>query len=127
MYLDPEFGDAMASWDRVMHALSAGPRRQLIVALLDAPPERQLPLPDTALVPAVSQDPSSFSIELRHSHLPHLADAGYIRWSDDPFAVQRGPRFDEPAAVVRLLLQGRRDLPASLWNDAIESNLPDRL
>ena len=40
------------------------------------------------------------AVELYHSHLPRLDEAGYIRWDVDTDTIQRGPNFDEIAPLL---------------------------
>lgn len=84
------------------------------MSLMDLPEERRLPLPEAALTPTVAVDPEQFVIELQHHHLPTLAAAGYIRWEQDPFCVQRGPHFEEPATVLRILLASADQFPRTM-------------
>lgn len=106
-------------WDQFMYLLSAQPRRQIVVSLMEAPEGRQLSLPEAAITPAVSVEAERDEIELHHRHLPLLADAGYVRWTAEPFRVQRGPRFDEPATVMRALLSADDQLAPSLVSDCV--------
>lgn len=62
-------------------------------------------------------DSETLILQLRHEHLPKLADAGYIRWTDDPFCVQRGPNFEEPALFVEAMLGSIDEIPPSLVNN----------
>ncbi|WP_135535213.1 hypothetical protein [Halostella pelagica] len=115
MTLDPsEEQDWAERWDQLYEALSAEPRRMIISSLLDEPQERRLPLPDVAESPNQPKDAEILSIQLRHHHLPLLAEAGYVRWEDEPFVVQRGPRFEEPAFIIELVTDSIDELPASL-------------
>ncbi|MFC3959814.1 hypothetical protein [Halovivax cerinus] len=101
-------------WDRLYDALSAEPRREVIISLLEAPPEQGLPLPDAAVSPNQTVDPDTLAVQLRHHHLPVLSDGGYVDWDRDAFVVERGPNFAEPAFVVDTLLQARAEMPTSL-------------
>jgi hypothetical protein len=115
MSLDPSEEQNWAGrWDLLYEALSAEPRRMIISSLLDEPPERRVPLPDAAESPNQQKDAETLSIQLRHRHLPLLADAGYVRWEQEPFVVQRGPRFEEPACIIRLVTDSIDELPTSL-------------
>lgn len=109
-------------WDQFMAVLSAQPRRQLVASLMEAPPERPLPLPDAAITSDVPADPERYGVTLRNRHLPMLADAEYVRWTGEPFQVRRGPRFDEPAAVMRALLSPDARLPPALTSDCVEGD-----
>lgn len=114
-------------WDRVLKRLAARPRRQVIISLLDATPDRHLPLPDAAIGDSESTDPEAVTIQLRHCHLPVLADPGYVEWDDDPFRVRRGPNFTEVRAVVEILLDAADRLPPELVDGcpALEEALTD--
>ena len=101
-------------WDRLFRALSAEPRRQVIVALLEAPADRELSLPEAANPPYALRDPEELYLELIHSHLPVLADGGYVEWESDPLCVCRGPRFAEVATVFEALYDSATEIPDRL-------------
>ncbi|WP_367175934.1 hypothetical protein [Haloarcula rubripromontorii] len=101
-------------WDEVFRSVSAEPRRQLIVALLDAHPDTTVPLPESAVNPNVPQDPEILRQELYHCHLPLLSDYGFITWQKEPLVAGRGPRFSEVATVFESLQSNATDLPDSL-------------
>ncbi|WP_436935567.1 hypothetical protein [Halovenus marina] len=101
-------------WDRVFEAVSAEPRRQLIVSLLDAEAGDSVPLPEGAINPNVPVDAEEFQAQLYHTHLPKLAEGGFIEWERDPLRAFRGPRFDEVAVVFETLQQSASELPDSL-------------
>jgi|AntRauTorcE11898_2_1112593.scaffolds.fasta_scaffold31980_2 hypothetical protein len=101
-------------WDQLFAALAAEPRRQIIVSLLEAPPDRCLSLPEAANPPYALRDPEELSVELFHSHLPVLAAGDYVEWSEDPLCVGRGPNFEEAAVVFRSLFDHVSDIPHRL-------------
>ncbi|MFP9190419.1 hypothetical protein [Natronosalvus vescus] len=101
-------------WDRVFSAITAEPRRQLVVSLLDAPADQSVPLPESAINPNVPGDPDEIRQELYHRHLPMLADKGFIEWENDPFVASRGPKFEEVAIVFEALYSVADDIPESL-------------
>ena len=39
--------------------------------------------------------PSEIEAELRETHLPKLAEAGYIEWDPETGTISKGPRFEE--------------------------------
>jgi len=86
----------------------------MIVALLEAPAGRELPLPEAANPSYLLMDPEDLYLELRHTHLPLLAESGYVRWDDDPLVVRRGPSFDEVAVVFESLQSSAERLPDQL-------------
>lgn len=108
--------DVAARWDEVFRAVSVEPRRQLIAALMDAPPDGQVDLPAAAESPLISADRERLSIQLRHNHLPLLEDLGFVRWSNDPFHAERGPDFDEVAIVLESLYDNASRIPDGLVN-----------
>ena len=101
-------------WDTIFRALTAEPRRQLVVALMEAPAERELSLPEAANPPYLLRDPESLYSELIHSHLPCLESAGLIEWQREPLCATRGPRFEEVATVMQSLQENASTLPPSL-------------
>ena len=102
------------SWDQVFSAISAEPRRQLIVSLLSRPPEEPVPLPEHAINPNAPPDPEELRLELVHHHLPVLKDADFVEWNTDPLVASRGPRFDEVAVVFDALHSSAIEIPDSL-------------
>jgi len=102
------------NWDKLYEALSAQPRRVIIFSLLNEPEEQSLPLPDAAHSSIQPMDSEDSAIILRHTHLPKLADLGYIRWESDPFCVQRGPHFEEVAFIVDRLTESMHESPERL-------------
>lgn len=104
-------------WNRVFKALAAEPRRQLVGALMDAPADESVPLPEAAMNSAVRSDPERLGLELRHRHLPLLADAGYVEWQSTPFRVARGARFAEVRAVFDGLAANAAVIPDPLRSE----------
>ena len=100
-------------WNRVFTALAAEPRRQLVVALLDAAGD-PVSLPESAVNPNVPVDGDELRARLRHHHLPLLADHEYVQWDEQPFEARRGPRFEEVAVVMRTLQSSASDIPDQL-------------
>lgn len=101
-------------WDRVFEAVSAEPRRQLVVSLLDNPADQSVSLPESAVNPSIPVDGEQLRRELHHRHLPLLADEGFVEWDTDPWVASRGPRFDEVAVVFDALHANANDIPDSL-------------
>lgn len=101
-------------WDAVFRALSANPRRQLLVSLLDAPPDRSVPLPESAVMPNVPLDPETLRAELYHVHLPMLEEMGFVIAESEPMVAARGPQFGQVAPVIDALHSEATSLPESL-------------
>lgn len=110
----PDAERVIEGWDMLFSALSAEPRRQIILALSEAPPDRELSLPEAANPPYALRDPEQLYIELRHSHLPVLAEHGYVDWVRDPLRVSRGPHFEEAAVVFDALKEWADEIPDRL-------------
>lgn len=109
---DPVDGHGlMETWNRTFRALSAEPRRQIVISLAESPTERALGLPEAANPPFKLQDPENLRVELVHEHLPLLAEGGYVEWSMEPFEVQRGESFEDVAVVLESLLAEVDELP----------------
>ena len=101
-------------WDRAFEALTAEPRRQLVMTLLDAGVSQPVSLPEAAMSPTVPPDRETLTAHLRHRHLPLLADSGFVRWETAPFRAWRGPNFEEVAVVVSLLQANAGSIPDRL-------------
>ncbi len=116
-------------WNRVFNALSVEPRRRLVASLLEHSSDEAVALPDGA-TPVSSGGVEELEISLPHRHLPVLADSGYVRWEAEPFQASRGPRFEEVAAVLKLLSTNSQTLPDSLavgcWDDDRRRSEPNR-
>lgn len=109
-------------WDELMYQLSALPRRQIVVSLMEAEADEALALPGAAKTSGADVDPDRFEIKIRQIHLPMLANVDYIQWTADPFHVRRGQRFDEPASVMRALLDEDAQLAPTLLSDSLEKS-----
>ena len=101
-------------WNNVFTALSAEPRRQLVVSLMEAPRNQPVTLPESAINPNVPADPEQLRLRLRHRHLPMLADQGFVTWETDPLVASRGTHFEEVAVVLEALHATAGDIPDSL-------------
>lgn len=101
-------------WNRVFDALSAEPRRQLIVSLLDRSADESISLPEAAVNPNAPPDPEELRRDLYHRHLPMLEEGQFVEWETDPLTAVRGSRFDEVAVVLESLQATATDIPDSL-------------
>lgn len=84
--------------DRVFVALGHRQRRRILTRLFEGSPRNV-----EELLPADADeaDRERLAVELHHSHLPKLDDAGFVEL-DGRRKVRRGPKFDEVASVIRL-------------------------
>ena len=99
--------------DEHFEALSNVHRRRLLVALLDHNPQRD----DIAVPEDVHKGTKALEtleLELYHSHLPRLEEAGFIRWNQDTHEVMKGPRFDEIRPLLELIRDHADELPDDL-------------
>ncbi len=100
--------------DEYFKALSNVHRRRLLVALLDHNPQQDaVDVPEEVDKGDISLE--ALRLELYHSHLPRLEEAGFIRWNRDTHEVTRGPNFDE----IRPLLELIRNHPDELPDDRL--------
>lgn len=112
-------GSGTENWDRLYEMLSSQPRRMLVFSLMKEPEDGRLPLPDAAQSSVHPMDPDRLCVQLRHYHLPKLAEAGYVRWESDPFSVRRGPHFEEPAFVIDKIVNSDDEYPARLRDECV--------
>lgn len=101
-------------WNTVFKAVAAEPRRQIIVSLLDAPPDGTVPLPEGAYNPNTATDLETLRQELYHAHLPMLSEMEFVESESDPLVASRGPRFKEVAAVFEALHAEQTEVPDPL-------------
>lgn len=97
--------------DEVFGVLSQRQRRQLLTELYTRyPDDGEVYDQETLAAEAAAVDIET--VPLEHIHLPKLADAGFIDWDRTRQVVRPGPRFDEIAPVIELLLRHRHQPPA---------------
>lgn len=85
--------------DRALEVLAAPQRRVILFYLLDETIENE-----TDIRP-VSDESTGIRTELRHVHLPKLADEGYIEWEMDTGDISKGSRFTEIEPFLQLLVE----------------------
>jgi hypothetical protein len=54
-------------------------------------------------MPEYRLDPEELQLNLIHHHLPLMAEHGFIQWEKTPLSVERGPAFEEVAAVLQAI------------------------
>lgn len=99
----------MTSFDDILAALAHVQRRKLLVALLDHNPQDDTPV--FIADDKSDLDPIERLVEMRHNHLPKLADYGFIEWDKDVNEVSKGPNFDEIKPILELLVAHEDELP----------------
>ena len=96
--------------DVLFDALAQPARRRILTALAQSNPRD-----DDEFAPedfATDEERDTFLTSLHHVHLPHLEDAGFVEWDRETETVTRGPRYDEVAPLVELMLDHEDELPA---------------
>ena len=96
--------------DEVFELLSKSPRRRILTSLLNANPSDETEIVPSSVIR--NERRKDDSTRLRHIHLPKLEEADFIAWNPDSETVTRGPRFDEVAPLLELLVANREELPA---------------
>lgn len=97
---------AIERWNDVFEALSAEPRRQLVISLLDS--DGPVSLPEAATDPNAPVNHDQLRLELYHQHLPLLETHEFVEWERDPLEARRGARFEEIGVVIETL-RGRSE------------------
>lgn len=105
-------GISSASFDTQLSALSHVERRRLLLTLLHANTEDDLPL----RVDQLEHDTAGNSprLSMHHVHLPKLDEYGFVDANPDRGSVTAGPRFDEIEPLLELL-DSNRDLLPDDW------------
>jgi hypothetical protein len=91
--------------DSMMDALRKRPRRVILMTLLGDTTEVSLATLERQI------NDENTRIRLYHSHLPKLANAGYIEWDDASDTISEGPRFSEVEPLVQLLKEYNTGFP----------------
>lgn len=101
-----------SSLDGLFEMLRDPVRRRILTALVQANPRNE---DDAEFSPVdfATEDErrDAFLVSLQHTHLPKLADSRFIEWDQGTGTVTRGPRFDEMAALVELMMAHEDELP----------------
>ncbi|GAA0530867.1 ArsR family transcriptional regulator [Halorubrum ejinorense] len=94
-------------------ALANPYRRQLLFALYDANPQDDdyLDPLDLLVEGETTDDRAATRIELRHAHLPKLADMGFIEWERESGGLSKGPSWEEVVPLLQLIYEHRDELP----------------
>ncbi len=95
--------------DQMLSALADKHRRRLLVALLDRNPQDEVLVPE--IVHTGEKELAILRSEMVHTHLPALADAGFVRWDRETRSVSKGPTFEEIRPLLELLQDHADELP----------------
>jgi hypothetical protein len=95
----------------MLEILSHPHRRRIITRLHDRNPrdEDEFELEELA----GDDELENGTIDLFHNHLPKLAEAGFVNWDQEQHIVTRGPRFEEIAPLIDLMVAHQDELPAN--------------
>jgi len=107
---NPTIQQERATLDELFEVLSKPPRRRILTALAAANPTNE-----AEFVPrdfTGDERGEDILMRLHHTHLPKLDEAGFIEWNPDSKTITRGPRFDEIAPLVKLLVANCDEFPA---------------
>ncbi|WP_336037996.1 hypothetical protein [Halobacterium yunchengense] len=96
------------SFDSHLDALGHVDRRRLLLALLDARADGDLPVEVSQVAHGAAETDGGLS--MHHVHLPKLDDYGFVDADADGDAVTTGPRFDEIRPLLELLDANREQL-----------------
>ena len=92
--------------DQVLDQLSTRHRRLVLLSLKHGGPTTE-----TNVMIRGTDDEGAGEIQLLHSHLPKLEDAGYIKWDRDAGEISKGPRFDDIEPLLELIENHADELP----------------
>lgn len=95
-----------ARLDDALGCLARYPRRVVVDSLR----ERES-VPVAELTEQFPDDTSETRVTLVHTHLPRLADNGYVDWDRDAGTVSRGPRYSELEPLVTALVGASENSP----------------
>lgn len=100
-----------AGLDTMFDALSDRYRRRVLVALLQHNPQEDddTQVPDDVALD--DEDLEELLIQMRHVHLPKLADSGFIEWDQETNSVRKGPQFEEIRPLLELMKNHTDELP----------------
>jgi len=103
-----------ASLNTMFDALRNPYRRRILLAISDHNPREITEFTQTkfASVNGDKADPEQLELELHHSHLPKLAEKGYIDWNPEAQTIRRGSNFDDIAPLLKLMDDHADKLPA---------------
>jgi hypothetical protein len=100
------------SLDSMFDALRDPYCRRILLAISDHNPRDITEFSNKfASVNGDEADPEQVELQLHHSHLPKLAEKGYIDWNPEAQTIRRGSNFDNIAPLLKLMDDHTDKLP----------------
>lgn len=99
------------SMDNFLDVLANRYRRRVLIALLEHNPQddNDPQIPDDVTLETDALD--SLMINMRHTHLPKLEEAGFIEWDREANTIKQGPQFEEVQPLLELMANHADELP----------------
>ena len=88
--------------DKLFEALANEHRRRILFSLADDPTPMALDSP-----PDAGDSETMVRAAQYHTHLPKLADYGFVRWAPEENVVEEGAQFEEIKPILELLEEYR--------------------
>lgn len=96
--------------DQVFRSLSHTVRRRILTALMSENPRTQATVETMQFRPEGRQQ-ERVSLDIHHSHLPQLDQAGFVDWNPETGTVARGEKFEQIRPLLELMDEHRDELP----------------
>ncbi|MCU4753254.1 ArsR family transcriptional regulator [Halobacteria archaeon AArc-curdl1] len=84
-------------------------RRRILTALVEANPRKEDEFSPEDFA-TTDERLDKFLVKLQHTHLPKLAESGFIEWDQETETITRGPRHDEIAPLIELMMAHEDEL-----------------
>jgi hypothetical protein len=102
------------SLSELFEILSHEYNRRILLTVAQDNPRDEDEITSETVADAYEEDGDRIELveqQLYHTHLPQLADAGFIEWDRDSGTITRGPRFEEVEPLLRLMHDHQDELP----------------
>lgn len=102
------------SLDTMFDMLANAYRRHILLAVAGHNPQTETEFPPEPFSPDNTDETEGDQVKIEgvHTHLPKLADAGYIDWNPTTETIRRGPNFEAVAPLLELIVKHEEELPA---------------
>jgi DNA-binding transcriptional ArsR family regulator len=102
------------SLSELFEILSHESRRRILMAVAQHNPQDEDDITSETVADKHEEYDDALELlkqQLYHTHLPKLADGGFIDWDRDSGTITRGPRFEEIEPLLRLMHDHQDELP----------------